>query len=337
MLILSDDDVRRALTMEEAITVNEQAFEALASGTAQCPPRQLLRGSHGPSLFKPALLPGGEAGDAEALGLKVVSVRPGNADRGLPTVPATMVTFDAVTGTPTALLSATWLTALRTAAGSAAATKLLARTDSASLVVFGAGLQAEAHVAAMRAARPSISRVTIVNRSPTRAAALAAQVAARHGVIAAMVALDDAAGVAAALVDADVVCCCTNASAPVFPGAALRPGCHVNAVGAYTPDMHELDEACVARCRVVVDEPGATASCGDIASPIASGAVSRMRNDLSTLGELLLRGDGGGDLEVDGVDCTLFKSVGVAVQDVATAAAVVARAKALGLGATVRL
>jgi len=163
MLLLSEDDVRRALPMAEAIAVNEAAFEALASGDAQCPARAVLRGAHGPSLFKPALLPGA-AGGSEALGLKVVSVRPGNADRGLPTVPATIVTFDAATGLPDALVAATWLTALRTAAGSGAATKLLAKADSAHLVVFGAGLQAEAHVSAMKVARPSLARLTIVRR-----------------------------------------------------------------------------------------------------------------------------------------------------------------------------
>ena len=191
MLILTDDEVKAAVPMDQAIEVNEAAFRSLESGAAQCPDRALLTTTGGPTLFKPACIPpagGAEAGGAEgsggaeALGLKVVSVREANPELGLPSVPATMVMFDAVTGLPSALLAATWLTALRTAAGSAVATRALAPEQVELLVVFGAGMQGDAHVDAMLSVRPSLSRVAIVNRSLPRAQELAAAVSARAGV-----------------------------------------------------------------------------------------------------------------------------------------------------------
>ena len=188
MLILTDDEVKAAVPMDQAIEVNEAAFRSLESGAAQCPDRALLTTTGGPTLFKPACIPPAEAGSpgssggAEALGLKVVSVREANPELGLPSVPATMVMFDAVTGLPSALLAATWLTALRTAAGSAVATRALAPEQAELLVVFGAGMQGDAHVDAMLSVRPSLSRVAIVNRSLPRAQELAAAVSARAGV-----------------------------------------------------------------------------------------------------------------------------------------------------------
>lgn len=181
MLILSDDDIKAAVPMNQAIEVNEAAFRSLETGTAQCPDRALLTTDGGPTLFKPACMPPAEgtADGREALGLKVVSVREANLELGLPTVPATMLMFDAATGLPSALLAATWLTALRTAAGSAVATRALAPEQVQLLVVFGAGMQGGAHVDAMLSVRPSLSRVAIVNRSLPRAQKLADAVSAR--------------------------------------------------------------------------------------------------------------------------------------------------------------
>ena len=187
MLILTDDEVKAAVPMDQAIEVNEAAFKSFESGAAQCPDRALLTaeagGRGGPTLFKPACVPPAEgSGGTEALGLKVVSVREANPELGLPSVPATMLLFDPATGLPSALLAATWLTALRTAAGSAVATRALAPEQVELLVVFGAGMQGDAHVDAMLSVRPSTSRVAIVNRSLPRAQELAAAVSARAGV-----------------------------------------------------------------------------------------------------------------------------------------------------------
>eukprot|EP01043_Picozoa_sp_COSAG02_P042738 COSAG02_NODE_3656_length_6410_cov_2.706703_5_plen_193_part_00 len=182
MLILTDDDIKAAVPMDRAVEVNEAAFRSLETGAAQCPDRALLATDGGPTLFKPACISQAEGSDGdEALGLKVVSVREANSELGLPTVPATMLMFDAATGQPSALLAATWLTALRTAAGSAVATRALAPEQVEMLVVFGAGMQGDAHVDAMLSVRPSLSCVAIVNRSLPRAQELAAAVSARAG------------------------------------------------------------------------------------------------------------------------------------------------------------
>lgn len=199
-----------------------------------------------------ALLPG--SGDQAPLGLKIVSVRTANAEKGLPTVPATILMFDAETGLPSAVVEATWLTALRTAAGSAAATKLLAAADAQVLVVFGAGLQGEAHALTMLAARPALRKVVVLNRGLERAQVLCAtlkkDVAAFSGVEVVAAALADGAAVEAAVREADIICTTTNSSAPLFDGVWMRAGCHINAIGSYTPEMQEIDESSVCRCRV---------------------------------------------------------------------------------------
>jgi len=360
MLILTDDEVKAAVPMDQAIEVNEAAFRSLESGAAQCPDRALLTTTGGPTLFKPACVPPAGAGDgeppggarAEALGLKVVSVREANPELGLPSVPATMLMFDAATGLPSALLAATWLTALRTAAGSAVATRALAPEQPELLVVFGAGMQGDAHVDAMLSVRPSLARVAIVNRSLPRAQELAAAVSARAGVETEavsnpsssiypvfrpltggclQVALGDEAAVERLCRAADIICTATNSSTPLFQGAWLKSGCHLNCIGSYTPDMQEVDAATVERSWVVVDEPGARESSGDL----VKAAVSEAANGLRTLGNVLLsppgaEGRGGREL-------TLFKSVGVAVQDVATGGAAATRAAEMGIGAKAQL
>ena len=181
MRILNASDVRRSLSMADAIAVNQAAFLALHRNTARVPSRIILPVPEhdGASLFKPATTPA--AGGATAMGLKVVSVRPANAQRGLPTVPATVMLFDHATGFPTALMDGTYLTALRTAAGSGVATRIAlssgGRTAAAAgtLAVFGAGLQADLHIRAMRSVLPNLRRVIICNRSAPRAEALAAK------------------------------------------------------------------------------------------------------------------------------------------------------------------
>lgn len=233
MLVLSDDNVRAAVPMELAISVNAAAFESLESGTAQCPDRAIINAAAGPTLFKPSCLPPETPGGPEALGLKVVSVREANAEAGLPTVPATILMFDAATGLPSAVLAATWLTALRTAAGSAVATRALAPQDVKTLVVFGAGMQAEAHVDAMLCVRPSIASVAIVNRGRPRAEALAAALAAtRPGLATMVLTLEDVAGVERVCRAADVICATTNSSVPLWDGVWLKPRTHVNAIGS---------------------------------------------------------------------------------------------------------
>jgi ornithine cyclodeaminase len=330
---LSDRDVRALLTASEARAVQRAAFAASAQrGRVDAPARTIIDAPQhdGCTLFKPAYI-ARDNGGAE-LGIKVVAVRPHNAARtpALATIPATVLVLDDCTGAVTGIVDATFLTAQRTAAGSAVATSLLRKTKAptppTAIVVFGAGLQGAAHLAALRDLHATIDDVVVVNRSAPRAEALLAGLDGKAGLRRAIfVPSADRAAVAAAVARADIVVTATNASAPLFDGAALKAGAHIIAVGGYTAAMRELDAACVARCAVVVDTPHAW-DAGDLAQ---LGAEGRAAVDCGTLGELVLAGFDSKAIEkrlgvarAAALDCTLFKSVGVAFQDVAAGAAV---------------
>jgi ornithine cyclodeaminase len=212
--------------------------------------------------------------------------------------------------TPELMIDGAALTALRTAAVSALATRQLARPDSRNLVLFGAGAQAAAHVDAIRAVRP-IERVTVVGTSAAspRAAALVAQLLAAG--------VDAAVGDRSAVASADVVCTCTTSVAPVFADNDLRPGAHINAIGAYRLDMCEVPAGSLGRALLVVESVAATlAEAGDVVRAIDSGALpaSGFAHELH---ELLNGGVG----REDEAQITVFKSVGLAVEDLIVARA----------------
>jgi ornithine cyclodeaminase/alanine dehydrogenase-like protein (mu-crystallin family) len=211
-----------------------------------------------------------------------------------------------------ALVDGAALTALRTAAVSALATRHLARLDARRLVVFGAGTQARAHVAAIRAVR-EIEHVAIVGRDPARAAALVASLAAAG--------IDAVVGGPDAVAEADVVCTCTTSRTPLFGASALRPGVHVNAIGAYRPDMRELPPEALRRGLLVVEtRESALVEAGDVVLAIAEGALAEcdVRHELAAV-----VGGAVGRANCDQV--TIFKSVGLGLEDLAVAAAAARR------------
>mgnify|MGYP001766135642 CR=1 FL=1 len=247
--------------------------------------------------------------DDAVLGVKLVSVVPGNAARALPSVIGAYVLMSGVTGEPLAVLDGTRLTLWRTAAASALAAEYLARTDASHLVMIGAGALAEHLIEAHTAVRP-IRRVSIWNRTPAKAAALAAHFAGRSF---AAVAVDD---LDAALAEADVVSAATMSTTPIVHGAALRPGTHVDLVGGYTPAMREADDAAIARARVYVDtRAGALKEAGDLTQPLAGGVLTPE----AVVGDLadLCRGRVAG--RSSPAEITLFKSVGTALEDLVAA------------------
>jgi ornithine cyclodeaminase len=251
------------------------------------------------------------AAGPEGVGVKLIAVAPGNPVHGLPLIHGVYVLFDESRLRPVALLDGAALTAMRTAAVSALATRYLARSDAASLVLFGAGAQARAHLLAMVAVRP-IRRVVVVAPDPAAARRLADQ--ARD------LGLEGETGRPTAVADADLVCTCTTSTAPVFDGTLLSAGAHVNAIGAYTPDTREVDDALVARAQVVVEQREvALAEAGDLILAYASGAASA-RDIRADLGELCR----GRRVRRDDGDVTLFKAVGMARSDLIVAAAAVA-------------
>lgn len=247
------------------------------------------------------------------LGVKVVTVFPGNAAQGLPSVHAVYTLFDAHTGVPLAQIDGTQLTARRTAAASALAASFLARDDAAELLVVGAGRVAGLVPAAMACVRP-IRRVRVWNHRSAGAQQLAQRLRDQGIEAEAVGALD------AALQAADIVSCATLSTLPLLHGARLREGTHVDLVGAFAPAMCEADAECFARARVFVDHDEALAKAGDVLQAIAAGAFAPER--LQGTLQQLCRGERAGRGHAR--EITLYKSVGSALQDLAAAQLVVA-------------
>ncbi|MGE5193139.1 MAG: ornithine cyclodeaminase family protein [Deltaproteobacteria bacterium] len=326
MLILNAADVRQALPMRDAITAMKEAFAALADGRAVIPHRTHLPVPRhaGVSLIMPAYLDDADP-QTQALAVKVVSVFDKNPAQGLARIQAAVLVIDPATGRPQALLEGATLTAIRTAAASGAATDLLARRDSRRLAIFGAGVQARTHLEAMCAVRP-IEEVRIYSRTPEKVAALIAEVTGRSGVSARLIA---AASPREALQQADIVCATTTSKVPIFDDADLPSGAHVNAVGSYTRDACEIPAETVRRALVVVDgRDAAWQEAGDLIQPFEAGLIGR-EHIHADLGELVLGRQRG---RSDDRQVTLFKSVGLAVQDAVAARHVLDNARWLKLG-----
>jgi ornithine cyclodeaminase len=305
--ILTRRDVERAVSMGKAIDAVKDAFAQLSAGQATVPLRTQLPvpGHNGIALFMPAYLQA-----TDELAVKLVSVFPDNAERQLPTIHALVAVLDAATGQPVAVMDGTYLTALRTGAASGAATELLARTDARRVAIFGAGTQGRTQLQAVCAVR-QVAHVWVYDSVRTRAEQYVLEMRGRGGIPRKMRVAESPAQ---AVADADVICTATTSTTPVFPDSALKAGVHINAIGAYTPEMQEVDEATVARARIVVDSRQAClAEAGDLIIPLQKGLISE--DDIhAELGEIVW-GARPGREATDQV--TLFKTVGNAVQDVA--------------------
>lgn len=319
MIILTADELRRALPITAAIDAVEQGFLALATGNVAQPLRVAVGGVGGTMLAMPAWVAG------MGLGLKVVTIFPGNEARGLATINGAVLLADEENGLPLALIEGRTLTAIRTGAASGVATRAMARPDSRVLAIFGAGAQAPWQVAAVCATR-SIERVLVVNRSRERGERLAALLRGWGDPVPGDAQISTAEQ---ALAQADVICCATSAVEPLFDDSAVRPGTHINAVGSFTPQMREIPSATVARARVVVDQrEAAWAEAGDLMIARDEGAIDE-EHIAAELGELVA-GIAPGRTGDDQI--TLFKSVGLGLQDVAAACAAYERARRAGIG-----
>ena len=325
--LLTADEVRAALPMPEAIRVMKEAYRQFSSDQAEVPLRSRIEVPEvdGVVLFMPAFLH--ESGD---LAVKAVSVFPRNAARSLPTIHALVIAFDAQTGAPAAVIEGATLTALRTGAASGAATDLLARMDSSTLAVFGSGAQARTQVEAVCAVRP-IHEVRIYSLDPEGARRMAAELDGQT-LSGARVLLTASAEEAAA--GADVICTATTSSTPVFGDSMLSEGVHINAIGAFTPEMQEIDPATITRARIFVDSrQAALAEAGDLIQPIRQGLITEAAI-VAELGEVVAGMRAGRRTPQE---TTVFKSVGIAVQDAVAAGAILRRAEAEGLGEVIEL
>lgn len=296
------DELGRRVPMSAAIDALGVAFRD--GDPAAAPLRSHVETDAGTLLLMPAT---GAAG----VGVKLVTLTGANPGRGLPFIHATYVLFDARTQAPRLLLDGSALTALRTGAVSGLATRHLARADARHLVIFGAGVQAAAHLEAVATVR-DIERVTVVGRTPEHVDALVARARARG--------LEGVAGTPDAVENADIVCTCTTASEPLFDGAALADGAHVNAVGAYEPTAREVDTRTVTRARTVVEvRAAALEESGDLRIPIDDGAIGA-RHVVADLQEVVR----GAEVRTSDEEVTLFVSVGLAFEDLAVAGALAA-------------
>ncbi|HYI67980.1 MAG TPA: ornithine cyclodeaminase family protein [Candidatus Limnocylindrales bacterium] len=307
---LDGDRIRDAVPMGELLDAVEAAYRDVAAGRDHSPLRSHVELSDGALLLMPGVREGGAGAS-----VKLVTVMPRNAERGLPTIHAIVVWFDAATGRPLALLDGAAVTALRTGAASGVGSRLLARTDAETLGVIGAGGQAEWQVRAVLAARP-IRRVLVYARDAARRDAFAARMAGVTGMDVA--AAPDAE---AAVRDADIVCCATTSHEPVFDAAWLRPGTHVNGIGAFNLGMIELPPELFARASLVAVDAreAAMAEAGDVAAAIERGLIGP--GDLVEIGSV--DRSWAATREPDAI--TVFKSVGLAIQDVAAAELITAR------------
>ncbi len=326
-LVLTPEDVREALPMSACIERVADALAAYSRGDATNPlrwPLFLPERDGAPRIL--GLMPGAlpvDAAGGEAVGLKVVTVHPGNHGTPYDTHQGVVLLFDPAHGTPLAILDGSEVTAIRTAAASGVATRTLAREDATVLALLGSGVQARTHLEAMRAVRP-ITEVRVFSPSAEARARFASRESARHGIR--VDAVDSARD---AVEGADIVCATTSAREPVLHGDWLARGAHVNAVGACTPDAREVDTRTIERARVYVDSlESAAQEAGDLLIP---GRIDAVVGELGAV--LLGRADG----RTSPDDITLFESLGIAVEDLAAAALAVARAEAAGIGTRVAL
>ncbi len=319
VLILNHEEVERLLDMPGCMAAMEEALLGLARGEFQLPLRPILRPPGASNLL--GMMPTHRAGERPLYGLKTVAVFPDNPTRGLDPHQGTVTLYDGTSGEVIAIMNATPITAIRTAAVSGVATRALARDDVRELAVVGAGHQAHPHIAAMLEARP-FERIRIASRSYESAERLASEWPIATAVETAEEAVHDA----------EVVCTVTSSAEPVVLGKWLRPGAHVNAVGACFPHMRELDSAAVAGASLFVDRrESAENEAGDYLIPLREGAIAE-GHIRAELGEVLA-GTAPGRTSDD--EITIFESLGLAVEDLAAAEYLERRAVESGAGATI--
>ncbi len=324
--ILRAADVRAALPMSDAIDAMREAFGQLADGRADLPLRLRV---DVPKRDAVMLIMPARCETPRGLGGKFVSVFPENSNRGLPLIHATVVLLSPDTGEPRALVEGTALTAIRTGAASGLATELLARSESRRVGIIGAGVQARTQLQAVCCVR-DIAEVRVFSRGKEEAQRFADEMAESHDI---PNRIDVVSAARAAVREADIVCVATTSSSPVVRADDVPAGCHINAVGSYTPQMIELDPALVARSRVVVDQrEAAMAEAGEVIAAVTRGLVPE--HEVVELGAVVNGASAG---RRDGNEVTLFKSVGVATQDVCAADRAVSTAEQLGLGAVIEL
>lgn len=304
LLLLSEHDVEELLTMEECIAVMEEALSALARGEAHNPLRQVIRAPGAPGFL--GLMPAWRASGTPYYGLKEVCVFPENPTRGLDTHLGAVILHSGETGEPLAVINASAVTAIRTAAVSAVATKLLARKDAAVLAVLGAGVQARSHLRAI----PLVREIREIRQYSRRGGSVRSAEEAVRG--------------------ADIVITATSSREPVLRREWLSPGVHINAVGSSIAAARELDGATVAAASLFVDRRESTLNeSGDYLFAVVEGSIGGPDHIRAEIGEVLIGAARGRNSDSE---ITLFKSLGLAIEDLASAAFLYEKGRDSGRG-----
>lgn len=319
-LLLRESHLRQLLTMPDLVPLMERALADFSTGRVVQPVRTTIPVQEHDGLL--AVMPAYLV-DQGGMGLKAVTFYHDNAKRGLPTHLATILLHDPATGELLGVMDGRLITEMRTAAVSAAATKHLARRGSTVIAFLGAGVQARSHMEALREVCAP-AEVRVWTRTRAHADAFAKEVADRYGVRATATASADEA-----VRGAEIICTVTSSQAPVLQGRWLSRGAHINAVGAPRPNWREMDTEAVARSRLFVDSrAAAVVEAGDLVAPIGEGAIAEAHIQ-AEIGEVFCGRHPG---RTDGAEITLFKSLGLAVEDVATAQLAYQRARERQVG-----
>jgi ornithine cyclodeaminase/alanine dehydrogenase-like protein (mu-crystallin family) len=315
VLVLSESEVHELLTMGECITVMEDALRALARGEVHNPLRQIIRASGAPGML--GLMPAWRGGASPFYGLKEVCVFPENPKRGLDTHVGAVILHSGETGEPLAFMNASAITAIRTAAVSAVATKLLARKDAAVLAILGAGVQARAHLASIPLVR-EVREVRVYSRSGAEG------LGARTGISPRIVATAEEC-----VRGADIIVTATSSREPILRLDWIAAGAHINAVGSSIAAARELDAQTMAACSLFVDRRESTVNeSGDFLFAVREGLIDQ-EHIRAEVGEVLL-GTAPGRTSND--EITLFKSLGLAIEDLASAAFLYEKARSTSRG-----
>ncbi len=325
MRILNQSEVAALLPMGECIPLMEEALASLSRGEVVLPLRPVMRIPDTRDVF--AMMPAYSAA-LPVFGVKMITVFPGNHGSALDSHQGAVLLFDGKTGTLAAMLDASSITAVRTAAVTAVATKLLAREDASTLALLGSGVQARTHLEAISLVRP-LAAVRVFSLSWKHAKAFAAWAGKALGI-----AVEVCESPEHAVQGSDIVCTVTSSREPVFFGQWLEPGMHVNAVGASQPDARELDSDAVARARLFADRRESLIhESADYLVPMREGKISE-QDIVAEIGEIII-GKARGRERDD--EITLFKSLGLAVEDLAAAAYVYEKAMRDHVGTEVAL
>jgi len=326
VLILSRKHIESVLTMKESIAAVEEAFRELALKTAQMPTRASLSvlDKEGWMGAMPAYL-----GKAGALTTKIVTSYENNPARHkLPTIMAVIVLNDPETGRTEAVLEGSYITAVRTGAVSGVATEYLAKKDATTVGIFGAGTQAQTQLEAVMAVR-NIESVLVHDIAPEKTARFSEQMSQRLRIE--VRAEDDRERVAE---ESEIIITASTSKVPVFKGASLRQGTHINAIGSFTPDARELDDSTILRAKIVVDSlDAALAEAGDLLIPMRAGIFQRNQIH-AELGEIIA---GRKKARENDLEITVFKSVGLGIQDAAVARLAYVKATRMGIGDKIEL